>query len=58
MRMGGLNCRGPQSVVRICKANESLKLSDRMKGMKVGDRNRGQENGLERKDGRRLKRTD
>lgn len=46
-----LNSSGPRSLAGVGKVNESLELSDRMKEMKAGDRDSGQENGQEGKDG-------
>lgn len=39
--------------MRVSKVNESLELSDSMKKIKAGDRDRGQQNGQEGKDGRK-----
>lgn len=52
-RIGSLHSSGLQSLVRVSKVNESSELLDSMKEMKAGNRDRGQENGQEGKDGRK-----
>lgn len=52
MATGRLNSSGPQSLVKVSRVNEGLELSDSMKEMKAGDRDRGQGNGQEGKGGR------